>query len=202
MRYRSLLERTIVCRAALHALAPMHLEGRVIGLSGLMVDIDGLGGHVSVGDRLILSARDGHDIPAEIVGFAMATRSRCRLPRLTGSGRQRGAVPGRAEWTLRRWRWLHIRWRGDLGRGGMAGRGRQLRILAAAVVRVGGTSLMLPSPSRPSENEAKPGDWMEEQTCEQSADLRNAEYAGCDQAQAARATGLLSFALLAATCRS
>jgi hypothetical protein len=78
----------------------------------------------------------------------------------------------------------------------------QLRILAAAVVRVGGTSLMLPSPSRPSENEAKPGDWMEEQTCEQSADLRNAEYAGCDQAQAARATGLLSFALLAATCRS
>ena len=78
----------------------------------------------------------------------------------------------------------------------------QLRILAAAVVRVGGTSLMLPSPSRPSENEAKPGDWMEEQTWEQSADLRNAEYAGCDQAQAARATGLLSFALLAAACRS
>src|ERR1700735_793122 len=71
----------------------------------------------------------------------------------------------------------------------------QLRILAAAVVRVGGTSLMLPSPSRPSENEAKPGDWMEEQTCEQSEDIRNAEYAGCDQAQAARATGLLSFAL-------
>ena len=45
------------------------LEGRVAGLSGLAVDIDGLGGHVSVGDRLLLAARDGHGIPAEIVGF-------------------------------------------------------------------------------------------------------------------------------------
>ena len=86
MRYRSLLERTIVCRAALHALAPMHLEGRVIGLSGLMVDIDGLGGHVSVGDRLILSARDGHDIPAEIVGFRNGHAQSMPLAALDGLG--------------------------------------------------------------------------------------------------------------------
>ena len=174
----------------------------MIGLSGLMVDIDGLGGHVSVGDRLILSARDGHDIPAEIVGFRNGHAQSMPLAALDGLGPGsvalcRGAPNGHS----------------GAGAGFTFGGGAtlavadgwlvlQLRILAAAVVRVGGTSLMLPSPSRPSENEAKPGDWMEEQTCEQSADLRNAEYAGCDQAQAARATGLLSFALLAATCRS
>ena len=64
----------------------MHLEGRVIGLSGLMVDIDGLGGHVSVGDRLILSARDGHDIPAEIVGFRNGHAQSMPLAALDGLG--------------------------------------------------------------------------------------------------------------------
>jgi hypothetical protein len=78
----------------------------------------------------------------------------------------------------------------------------QLRKAAAAVVRLSSTSLMSPSPSRPGENEAKPGDRVKQQTSEQSMDLRNAEYAGCDKAQAARDTGLLSFALLPAACRS
>src|SRR6266536_1794047 len=78
----------------------------------------------------------------------------------------------------------------------------QLRVLAPTVVRLGGTSLVTPSPSRPCDNEGKPGDRMEQQTCEQSADLRNAEHPGCDQAQAARDTGLLSFALLPAARRS
>ena len=53
----------------MHDIAPIHLEGRVTGLSGLVVEIDGLSGHVSVGDRLSLSPRDGQGISAEIVGF-------------------------------------------------------------------------------------------------------------------------------------
>ena len=69
MRYTNLLERTAVCRAGLHDIAPLQVEGRVAALSGLVVDIDGLGGHVSIGDRVLLAARDGHGIPAEIVGF-------------------------------------------------------------------------------------------------------------------------------------
>src|SRR3984957_17291865 len=86
MRYTSFQERSAACRAVLSALAPMHLEGRVIGLSGLMVDIDGLGGHVSVGDRLVLTARDGHDIAAEIVGFRNGLAQAMPLAALDGLG--------------------------------------------------------------------------------------------------------------------
>ena len=64
-----LLERTASCRARLRDLTPHRLEGRVVGLSGLVVDIDGLSSHVSVGDRLSLETRDGQEIPAEVVGF-------------------------------------------------------------------------------------------------------------------------------------
>jgi putative transposase len=42
-----------------------------------------------------------------------------------------------------------------------------LRLAALAVVRLSGTSLVPPSPSRPGENEAKPCDRVEQQTCEQ-----------------------------------
>jgi flagellum-specific ATP synthase len=69
MRCTSLLERVIACRALLQEIAPLHLEARIVGLSGLVIDIDGLGGHASVGDRLLLTARDGRRMPAEIVGF-------------------------------------------------------------------------------------------------------------------------------------
>ena len=67
-------------------IVPLQLEGRVSGLSGLVVDIDGLSGHVSVGDRLLLAARDGQDIPAEIVGFRQGLRRPCRSAPSTGWG--------------------------------------------------------------------------------------------------------------------
>src|ERR1700722_4743882 len=86
MRYTSFQERSAACRAVLSALAPMHLEGRVIGLSGLMVVIDGLGGHGSVGDPLVRPARDGHDIAAEIVGFRNGLAQAMPLAALDGLG--------------------------------------------------------------------------------------------------------------------
>ena len=64
-----LLERSASCRARLRDIMSQRLEGRVVGLSGLVVDIDGLSSHVSVGDRLLLETRDGQEIPAEVVGF-------------------------------------------------------------------------------------------------------------------------------------
>src|SRR4051812_15756019 len=86
MRYATLLERSIACRANLQAVAPVRLEGRVTGLSGLMVDIDGLCGHVSVGDRLILVPRDGQSISAEIVGFRNGLAQAMPFAALDGLG--------------------------------------------------------------------------------------------------------------------
>jgi flagellum-specific ATP synthase len=100
MRHTSLLERGAACRARLHDIAPMRLEGRVTALSGLVVDIDGLGGHVSVGDRLLLAARDGQEIPAEIVSFRQGLAQAMPFAALDGLGPGSAALfraePGRA----------------------------------------------------------------------------------------------------------
>jgi len=50
--------------------APILLEGRVCGISGLAVEVAGLSGHLAIGDRIELQPRDGSPIAAEIVGFA------------------------------------------------------------------------------------------------------------------------------------
>jgi flagellum-specific ATP synthase len=86
MRHATFCERITACRSGLQALGTMRLEGRVTGLSGLMVDIDGLGGHVSVGDRLVLAARDGQAIPAEIVGFRNGIAQAMPFAALDGLG--------------------------------------------------------------------------------------------------------------------
>ena len=45
------------------------VEGVLAGVSGLAVEISGLSGLTSVGDRIALSARGRADILAEIVGY-------------------------------------------------------------------------------------------------------------------------------------
>lgn len=62
-------QRVVACRVRLREIAPVSFEGRVVGVSGLLVDIDGLAGSISVGDRISLATRDGQMVPAEIVGF-------------------------------------------------------------------------------------------------------------------------------------
>lgn len=69
MRQTGLQERGAASLARLREIAPYQVEGRITGLSGLVVEIDGLGGHVCVGDRLLLAARDRPGIPAEVVAF-------------------------------------------------------------------------------------------------------------------------------------
>src|SRR5580700_3205789 len=86
MRYTTTLERAAAGRAGLRDIAPLQIEGRVSGLSGLVVDIDGLSGHVCVGDRLLLVARGGHDIPAEIVGFRQGLAQAMPFGALDGLG--------------------------------------------------------------------------------------------------------------------
>lgn len=64
----------------------LRIQGRVSGVSGLVVDVDGLSGHVSVGDHLELQARDGRHVPAEIVGFRTGLAQAMPFGELHGLG--------------------------------------------------------------------------------------------------------------------
>jgi flagellum-specific ATP synthase len=81
-----LVERAAACSANLRDIAPWQVGGRVIGLSGLVIDIDGLAGHVAVGDHLLLEPRDGGGIPAEIVGFRQGLAQAMPFSALDGLG--------------------------------------------------------------------------------------------------------------------
>lgn len=50
-------------------LPPATIRGRVVGVSGLGVELSGLEQHVAIGDRISLAPRDGAAISAEVVGF-------------------------------------------------------------------------------------------------------------------------------------
>ena len=69
MRHTNLINKVQSAHAALQALSPLRIQGRVGAVSGLVVDVDGLSFQTSVGDRLTLRGRDGRQVAAEIVGF-------------------------------------------------------------------------------------------------------------------------------------
>jgi flagellum-specific ATP synthase len=69
MRRSPLAERIAHAVRALGGIADARLEGRVVGLNGLAVEVAGLAQHTSVGDRLRLVTRTGDAVAAEIVGF-------------------------------------------------------------------------------------------------------------------------------------
>lgn len=69
MKGNYLAERYNACSGALRALTPLRLEGRLVGVRGLAVDLAGLSGLASIGDRVALIDRAGAEIQAEIAGF-------------------------------------------------------------------------------------------------------------------------------------
>lgn len=50
-------------------LSPIRCYGRVVAVSGLLVEVAGAQAALSVGARLVITARDGRRIPCEVVGF-------------------------------------------------------------------------------------------------------------------------------------
>lgn len=86
MRQTDLGEKLASSRAALHALPAYALHGRLTAVSGLAVEVAGLAGHVSIGDRLRLQARDGAEIPAEIIGFRAGRAQAMAFAALDGLG--------------------------------------------------------------------------------------------------------------------
>jgi flagellum-specific ATP synthase len=69
MRHWPLLDRLERANAAIAGTKSASMQGRVTAVSGLSVDVAGLGALLSVGDRLSLATRAGNLVPAEIVGF-------------------------------------------------------------------------------------------------------------------------------------
>jgi flagellum-specific ATP synthase len=69
MRQNSLTEKIGVCGAMLRSIPSLDVTGRVVSVSGLVVEIGGLAGQVFVGDQLLLYGRDGTSVRAEVAGF-------------------------------------------------------------------------------------------------------------------------------------
>ena len=79
-------ERAAACSARLREIAPFQLHVQITALSGLMVEIDGLGAQAAIGDRLSLLARDGRSIAAEIIGFRQGVAQAMPFGTLDGLG--------------------------------------------------------------------------------------------------------------------
>lgn len=71
MKQTSLALRAESCRAGLRALAATRIAGRVSGIAGLVVNVDGLAGLAAVGDRVRVQERlsGGTGVAGEIVAF-------------------------------------------------------------------------------------------------------------------------------------
>lgn len=84
-------------RSALRGIRPYEISGQVSGLTGLAVDIDGLAGHLSIGDRLWISPHNGLAVQAEAIGFHGGTTRAMTFAPLDGIGPgARAAVGGAA----------------------------------------------------------------------------------------------------------
>ncbi len=55
--------------ARLRGLRPFEISGQVSGIAGLTLELEGTTGHLSIGDRVRIKARDGSGVQAEAVGF-------------------------------------------------------------------------------------------------------------------------------------
>ena len=86
MRRTSFLERTSGCHAELEQIASLRLQGRVTAVSGLVVEVDGLAGHLSIGDRLLLTTRGQEQVPAEVVGLSGGRAQAMPFAALDGVG--------------------------------------------------------------------------------------------------------------------
>jgi flagellum-specific ATP synthase len=75
-------------RARVQSLRPYEISGRVAGISGLRLDVEGIAGQVSIGDRVWIRARDGSEIAAEAIGFDQA------ITRVMSFGQLDGIGPG------------------------------------------------------------------------------------------------------------
>ena len=81
-----LTERLAAAEAAFAALPALSLAGRIASVTGLAVEVEGVTGFLSVGDRLVATARDGREVALEVVGFRSGRAQAMALGDLAGLG--------------------------------------------------------------------------------------------------------------------
>jgi flagellum-specific ATP synthase len=81
-------------RAAVSQLRPYEVVGQVTGIAGLAVELTGATGHLSIGDRIWITPRNGAPIAAEAVGFDRDIARAMTFGSLDGVGPGARAVVG------------------------------------------------------------------------------------------------------------
>ena len=64
MKHIGIINRLNSARAAVQQLSPLDIQGEVVSLASLSIEISGLARHIAVGEQVILTAKDGSPIPA------------------------------------------------------------------------------------------------------------------------------------------
>lgn len=82
----SIVERLKTAPEHLRRARRQHCLGRITSLSGLAAEVDGLTGHLAIGDRVELAGRDSAPVVAEVVGFKGARARALAFGDLNGLG--------------------------------------------------------------------------------------------------------------------
>ena len=86
MKHTSIINRLNSTRAAVQQISPLKVQGEVVSLAGLAIEISGLARHIAVGEQVTLTSKDGLLIPAEIIGFRAGLAQAMPFGSLQGIG--------------------------------------------------------------------------------------------------------------------
>jgi flagellum-specific ATP synthase len=87
-------DRLDAARSTLHATRPFEIAGRVSGITGLALELEGLIGHLSIGDRVWIRSGNGEAIQAETIGFHQGLTRAMTFGALDGIGSGAPVVVG------------------------------------------------------------------------------------------------------------
>ena len=87
-------DRLDAARSALRAMRPFEIVGRVSGITGLALELEGLIGHLSIGDRVWITSGNGEAIQAETIGFHQGLTRAMTFGALDGIGSGAPVVVG------------------------------------------------------------------------------------------------------------
>lgn len=86
MQQPSVVERLRSAPERIAQASSIYCSGKVVSVSALAAEVDGLSGQLAIGDRLSLTVRDGSQVCAEVVGFRSSRARALAFGDLNGLG--------------------------------------------------------------------------------------------------------------------